>query len=141
MNSFNPLEVIENSELILVDGLWPSFHDAEVHHFFYWKGDIRPEENVWDGPDIVLDLELCALANPFFVKLRFLGCSDVKMSANNSDNIMNDLDMRYEERGFFSNGEPLPPHIAIKLKESFGFHLEFKCYGVKVLERYDQVRK
>jgi hypothetical protein len=125
MNDFNPLEVVENSELILVDGLWPYFHDAEIHHFSYWKGDIRSEEDIWEGPDIVLDLELCALANPFFVKLRFSRCDTVKMSADNPDNIMLDLDMEYEERGFFSNGEPLPPYIVVKLKESFGFHLDF----------------
>ena len=141
MSEFNPLEIVENSELIAVDGRWPNFHDAEVHYFNYWKGDMRPDEDVWEGPDIVLDLELCALECPFFVKLRFLSCSAVKMSADNPDNMMADLEMEYEERGFFSSGEPLPPYIVVKLKESFGFHLEFKCFGVEVLERYEQARK
>jgi len=141
MNDFNPLEVVTNSELIAVDGLWPSFHDAEIHHFNYWKGDMGSDEDVWEGPDIVLDLELCALENPFFVKLRFSSCCAVKMSAENPDNIMFNLGMEYEERGCFSNGEPLPPYIAVKLIESFGFHLEFKCFGVEVLDRYEEARK
>lgn len=140
MNDFNHLDVVDNSELILIGGKWPNFHDAEVHHFCYWKGDMRPDEDVWEGPDIALDLELCALKNPFFVKLKFSGCCAVKMSADNPDNIICDLGMEFEERGFFSNGQPLPPYIVVKLKQSFGFHLEFKCFHVEVLEKYEKAQ-
>ena len=141
MIEINPKKVVSNSEIILVDGEWPSFHDAEVHFFNYWKGDIRPDDNVWVGPQIIIDFELCALQFPFFVKMIFSDCTLVNMVANNPDNGMVDLQFKYEERGFFKDGKPLPPYIVVELKQPFGFHLSFKCFNIKVLERYNEIRK
>ncbi|MGH1457236.1 MAG: hypothetical protein ACRBDI_10680 [Alphaproteobacteria bacterium] len=140
MSEFNPKEDVKNSELVLVDGDWPSFHDAQVHHYSYWKGDLRPDDDVWVGSQIIIDFELCALEEPFYVKLKFSDCGEVNMSANNPDNSMYDLNMSYEKRGFFTSGKPLPPYIAVELKESFGFHLKFKCMSIDVVERYKNVR-
>jgi hypothetical protein len=141
MNKLNQKEVIQNSDLLLVDGQWPGFHDAEVHKFEYWKGDIRPEEDIWVGPDIVVELELCALKDPFFVQLKFSGCSSVSMSADNPDNIMNDLELTYEERGFYTNGEPLPPYILARSIEPFGFKFEIRCFNVAVIKCYEKHSK
>ncbi len=141
MIELNPKQAVINSELILVDQEWPNFHDAEVHFFNYWKGDLRPDDEVWVGPQIIIDFELCALEHPFFAKIKFLHCSAVSMSTDNPDNMMVDLDLSYEERGFFENGKPLPPYIIVNLTETFGFHLTLKCMGIEVLDRYDEIRK
>lgn len=140
MSELDPVEVVENSGLILVEGKWPTFHDAEIHHYSYWKGDIRSDEDVWRAPEIILDIELCALEDPFFVKLKFHGCCSIKMSADNPDNMMQDFMMKYEERGFYTSGKPLPPYIVVKLKETFGFHLQFKCFHIEVIDKYEEPR-
>lgn len=141
MNEFNPALEIAGSKLILVDGEWPNFHDAQVHFISYWKGDIRPDEDVWVGPTLEIDFELCALEKPFFAKIAFEDCSDVKLNINNPDNIMYDVEFSFEERGFYTNGEPLPPHIVVNFKDSFGLNMSFKCMKVRVLERYEDIRR
>ncbi len=141
MIEFDPKNTVTNSDLILVDNEWPSFHDAEVHFYNYWKGDLRPDDEVWVGPEIIIDFELCALEHPFFVKIKFLDCTAVQMSSDNPDNMMVDLDLSYEERGFFKNGKPLPPYIVVSLIETFGFHLTFKCFDIEIMERYEEIRK
>ena len=140
MNEFNPIGEIEKSEVILVDGKWPSFHDAEVHFISYWKGDIRPEEDVWIGPTIEIDFELCALKDPFFTKIAFYDCTSIDLNVDNPDNMMYDLVFSYEERGTYTNGKPLPPYIVVEFKDTFGLHMSFKCMQIRIIERYEHVR-
>jgi hypothetical protein len=50
MKTFDPIEDVENCQQILDYGKWPNFHDAKVHNLRIWRGDVRPEDNVWIGP-------------------------------------------------------------------------------------------
>ena len=65
MTEFDPIKHIENSELILDGGEWPNFHDSEIHELRLWRGDVRPEDDVWIGPFLEMSFELCALKDPY----------------------------------------------------------------------------
>lgn len=99
MKEFNPIEDVENGKLILDQGEWPNFHDAEVHNVNIWRGDIRPDDNVWIGPVIEATFELTALERPYIVVLKFHDCSTIRMDTFNHQNAVYDLTFRYEERG------------------------------------------
>ena len=66
MKEFNPKEDVEDAKLILDNGEWSNFHDAEVHNLNIWRGDVRPDDNVWIGPVIQVSFELCALEKPIY---------------------------------------------------------------------------
>lgn len=70
MKDFDPIEEVEDSQLILDHGEWPNFHDAEVHDLNIWRCDIRPDDNVWIGPVIKASFELCALEHPYIVVMK-----------------------------------------------------------------------
>ena len=135
MKEFNPVEVVENSQLILDDNNWPNFHDAEVHNLNIWRGDIRPEDNVWIGPVIKATFELCALKEPYLVTLKFHDCDSIRMEEFNHQNAVYDLAFRYEARGNYRDGSPLPPHIVVRFEQAFGVALSFTCFRIQVVAR------
>ena len=135
MKEFNPAEDVENSQLILDHGEWPNFHDAEVHNLNIWRGDVRPDDNVWIGPVIEASFELCALKEPYIVILKFHDCDAVRLEEFNHQNAVYDLAFKYEARGTYTNGDPLPPCISVRFEQAFGVALSFRCFRVQALER------
>ncbi len=135
MEEFDPIKHIERSALILEQGQWPNFHDAEVHYLNIWRGDVRPDDNVWIGPVIEASFELCAIENPFLAILKFHDCDAIKMEEFNHQNALYDLEFKYQERGTYSNGRPLPPNIKVTFEQAFGMALSFKCFRIEVIER------
>lgn len=135
MKQFNPIEDVEDSHLILDRGEWPNYHDAEVHHLHIWRGDIRPDNNVWIGPVIEASFELCALKNPYIVVLKFHDCDSIRMEEFNHQNAVYDLSFKYEARGTYTDGKPLPPHIRVSFEQAFGVALSFTCFRVQAIER------
>ena len=133
MKEFNPIEDIEDSDFALDNGQWPNFHDAEIHNLSIWRGDVRPDDNVWIGPVLELTLELCALKNPYMVILKFHDCESIKLDDFNHQNAAYDLKLEYEERGTLTNGEPLTPYIVVNFKQAFGAALSFKCFRVQAI--------
>ncbi len=89
MKEFDPIEDVEDSQLILAHGEWPNFHDAEVHNLNIWRGDIRPDDHVWIGPVIEATFELCALEKPYIVVLKFHDCDSLRMEEFNHQNAIN----------------------------------------------------
>ncbi len=133
---FDPLTDVEDSAIILDGGHWPNFHDAEVHTLNIWRGDIRPEDNVWIGPVIEVTFELCALKEPYFVVLRFHDCDGIRMQEFNHQNALYDLIFSFKDRGINEKtGAPLPPAIAIRFEQAFGVALTFECFRVQAIER------
>ena len=126
---------VEESRLILDHGEWPNFHDAEVRNLNIWRGDIRPEDNVWIGPVIEASFELCALQKPYIAVLKFHDCDSIRMEDFNHQNAVYDLRFNYEARGTYTNGEPLPPCISVGFEQAFGVALTFRCFRVQALER------
>jgi len=135
MKEFNPKEDVEDAKLILDNGEWPNFHDAEVHNLNIWRGDVRPDDNVWIGPVIQVSFELCALEKPYIVVLKFHDCDSIKMEEFNHQNAVYDLTFNYETRGTLTNGKPLTPYISVRFEQAFGLALSFKCFRVQVVER------
>lgn len=139
MKEFDPVTHVENSELILDHGEWPNFHDAEVLYLNMWRGDIRPEDNVWIGPIIEASFELCALEKPYIVVLKFHDCNSIRMEEFNHQNAVYDLRFTFEARGTYTNGAPLPPHILVNFEQAFGVALSFTCFRVEAIERRQAV--
>ncbi len=135
MKEFNPIEDVDDSQLILDNGEWPNFHDAEVHNLNIWRGDVRPDDNVWIGPVIRVSFELCALEKPYIVVLKFHDCDSIKLEEFNHQNAVYDLTFNYEARGTLKNGKPLTPYISVRFEQAFGLALSFKCFRVQAVER------
>ena len=133
MKEFNPKEDVEDAKLILDKVEWPNFHDAEVHNLNIWRGDVRPDDNVWIGPVIQVSFELCALEKPNIVVLKFHDCDSIKMEEFNHQNAMYDLTFNYEARGTLTNGKPMTPYISVRFEEAFGLALSFKCFRVRAV--------
>lgn len=132
---FDPVTSVINSELILVESQWPNFHDAEVHRLSIWRGDIRPEQGIWIGPQIEMTLELCALQQPFMVTLCFQDCEAIRLQDFNQQNAIYDLTFALTDRGLRPDGEPLPPFIEVRFEQAFSAQLWFRCMAIEVLSR------
>ena len=135
MKKFDPLESVENCHLIVDEGEWPNFYDAEVHNLNIWRGDVRPDEDIWIGPIIEASFELCALEKPYIAILKFHDCESIRMEEFNHQNAVYDLKFKYEARGTYTDGEQLPPYISVTFEQAFGVELSFKCFRVQALER------
>ena len=135
MQDFDPVQAVERSELILDAGAWPNFHDAELHELKIWRGDVRPEAQVWRGPVIEACFELCALQHPYMVVLRFRDCEAIEMVDFNHQNALYDLQLSYQPRGYCRDGTPLTPYICVSFEAAFGVKLSFKCFAIEALER------
>lgn len=130
MRVFDPLNEIRDCEQILDKGKWPNFHDAEVHHLNIWRGDVRPEDNVWIGPVIEMSFELCALQNPYIACLRFHDCENIELVDFNHQNAVYDLRFGFQDRGTDNNGSPLSPYIYVEFEQAFGLALSFRCMNI-----------
>lgn len=135
MRDFDPIEAVEDSHLILEHGDWPNFHDAEVEYLNIWRGDVRPDDNVWIGPVIEASFELCALEKPYIAVLRFHDCEAIRLEEFNHQNAVYDLRFTLEKRGSCTDGSPLSPYISVSFEQAFGVSLSFKCFRVQALER------
>src|SRR5579864_5610440 len=92
MAEFDPVKNVAGSSTILdSDGRWPNFHDAEVHFLNFWRGDMRPDDDVWIAATIEAKLELCALEKPFSVVIKFHDCDEIEMSDFNHSNQIQDV--------------------------------------------------
>ena len=137
MKDFDPLESVEDCHLVLDNGAWPNFHDAEVHNLNIWRGDVRPDDGVWIGPVIEVAFELCALEHPFIAVLKFHDCESIRMNEFNHQNAVFDLNFQYESRGNSADGKPLSPYIAVSFEHAFGLELSFRCFRVQAVARRD----
>ena len=138
MEEFNSIVEVENSEAILDDGSWPNFHDAIVYSLNFWRGDMRPDDNVWVTPTIEASLELDALEFPYVVDLRFHGCDHIQMEHFDHNNDIYWLSFSFEERGYYADGvTPLPPYIRVVFERGQGLQplLQFKCFRVEAVGR------
>jgi len=135
MKQFDARIDVEDSHLILDEGEWPNFHDAEVHDLNIWRGDVRPDADVWIGPVIVATFELCALKEPYIAVLKFHDCSALTMTEFNHQNAVYDLTFEYEGRGDDRQGNPLLPFVRVRFEQAFDVALSFKCFRVQAIER------
>lgn len=138
MKTFDPIVDIENSATILHDGAWPSFHDALVYSLNFWRGDMRPDEDVWVAPTIDASLELAALERPYVVDLRFHDCDDIRMEHFDHNNDIYYLSFSFEDRGHYADGvTPLRPYIRVMFERGRNLQplLKFRCFKVEAVRR------
>jgi hypothetical protein len=135
MQVFDPLNDVIHSERILDGGQWPNFHDAEVHDLNIWRGDVRPEGDVWTGPVLEVSFELYALREPFIAVLKFHDCEGISLADFNHQNAVHDLSFEYFDRGRLNDGSPMAPGIAVTFEQAFGATLSFNCARVEALGR------
>ena len=138
MEVFDPVKHVENSQAILDAGLWPNFHDAIVYSLNFWRGDIRPEDNVWVAPTIDASLELSALQFPYVVDLRFHGCDYIDVVRFDHNNDIYALSFSFEARGYYTDGiTPLKPFVRVTFERGPGQAplLQFKCFRVEAVGR------
>jgi len=135
MEEFDPIKHIKNSNLALDNGEWPTFHDAVVHNLNIWRGDVRPEDNVWIGTQMDVSFELCALQYPYIVLLRFHDCDSIKLGEYDYQNADYHLRFTFEDRGKLRDGTPMTPYIYVTFIQAINMALSFKCMRVEVLER------
>ncbi len=138
MQEFDPIVQVENSVAILDNGQWPNFHDAIVYSIDLWRGDMRPEDDVWVMPTIDASFELAALEFPYVVDLRFHGCGLIHLQHFDQNNDIFWLSFSLEDRGCYADGvTPLPPHIRVVFERGHGGQplLQFMCFRVEALGR------
>ncbi|MEO8672360.1 MAG: hypothetical protein ABI411_13675 [Tahibacter sp.] len=139
MEPFDPISHIENASRILDGTEWPNFHDAIVYSLNFWRGDLRPDENIWIFPTIEAAFELDALEFPYVVDLRFHDCSDIRMAKFDNNNDIDMLSFSFEERGFLRDGiTPLLPHVCVTLESGPGRGeplLTFRCFRIEAIGR------
>jgi hypothetical protein len=138
MKEFDPVHHIVGSSAILeADGTWPSFYESEVYSFNFWRGDLRPEDDVYISPTIEASIEMTRHEFPFVVDLKFHDCDSIEMTYFNYQNVLVELSFSFEERGFYADGvTPLPPYICVKIgTPSRTVALTFKCFKIEVVGR------
>lgn len=138
MKEFDPVHHIVGSSAILeADGTWPSFYESEVYAFNFWRGDLRPEDDVYILPTIEASIEMTTHSLPFVVDLKFHDCDSIEMSYFNYQNVIEELTFSFEERGFYADGvTPLPPYICVKIgTPKHTVALKFKCFKIEVVGR------
>lgn len=138
MEPFNPAVNVENANAILDGGEWPNFHDAIIYSLNIWRGDTRPEQNIWVFPTIEASFELGALEHPYVVDMRFHDCSHIRLTHFDHTSDIYMLSFAFESRGFYKDGvTPLPPYISVTFERGHGWEpmLSFKCFRVEALRR------
>jgi hypothetical protein len=140
---FDPVRHIRNASLILdANQQWPNFHDAEVLNMNIWRGDLRPDDQVYTFPVIDLAFWLEALEKPFRVDLRFHGCESINITDFNYQNPIMELDFAWRDRGFFADGKtPLPRSIEVRITPGFRLGIEFSCFEIEVFSRSPEVTR
>ena len=136
---------IENyHKLTALFGCWPSWHDAQVVDLHYWRGDVKSGD--WDDSNVfpVLTTKLIVLRavqtrpqinDPdVLVTIRFHDVTDFSMENFNHVNQIIDFTVVLEERGFFTNGEKLPPYLVVSFSPGFGMSASFRCFRIEVLD-------
>jgi len=138
MMPFDPVENVENAKALLDGGEWPNFHDAIVYSLNFWRGDMRPDDNIWVASTIEASLALNALEHPYVVDLRFHDCDQIRMANFDHNNDIYMLSFSFEPRGFYADGvTPLSPYFRVTF-ESGGIQeplLSFKCFRVEAIRR------
>ncbi len=133
--AFDPRQdAIGGSALIRADGEWPNFHDAALHRLLFDRGDLRPEDDVWIGAWIVVELETLAERMPERIVLKFHDVDEVRLAGFNHASDIQDLTFETVARGTYADGvTPLPPWIRVSFVPGFGADLSFLCFRVEVL--------
>jgi Immunity protein 50 len=128
--------IVENAPLLVRHfGEWPSFHDAEVLDVHCWRGRIKPGD--WDDSNVMPVVTMKILftrATDVAATFRFHDVEQITIDGFNHNNMIADFTVTTEERGFFTNGEKLPPWRVVSITRAFGMAASFRCMRIEVLD-------
>jgi hypothetical protein len=135
-----PIEdLVENASLLIehFNG-WPSFHDAEVIDIHCWRGTANvgewTERSVF--PVVTMKI-LIPRKQDHVVTLRFHNVGEITVDGFNHINQIFDFTVAIEERGFYTNGEKLPPFLVVTMTRAtreVGMAALFRCFRIEVLD-------
>ena len=133
-----PYALIEGHEDVLARfGLWPSFHDGEVHRLIL--DSTRRDQNGSRYPTIELDLRGWIMTNEttddgFYrcrfdsvVRFLFEGVSDVELDGLNHQNVISCLGLELQQA---ENGQV---QLGVELEHCYGLSGSFRAAQARVL--------
>ena len=137
--------LVDGSEILrrFYGDAWPCFHDAEVVEVHLWRGYLYPGD--WDNRNVfpVLTLKVLILeatqpgatgsGNNLLATLRFYDVDSVRLQDFNHNTSIVGFKLRQQERGFYTNGEPLPPSLLVTVEQGFGLSASFSCARLEVV--------
>jgi hypothetical protein len=130
-----------SGKLTNVFGYWPSFHDAEVLDLHFTRGNVEPENGLYDFPILTLRIHVWQLTKNVDSKgylillhhtlttLKFRDVSDFQMQGFNHQNAMMELVLASQERS-----EGPSPYFSVELVPAFGMSASFNCLGIEVVD-------
>ena len=132
--------IVGSEKLVGIFGYWPSFHDAEILELHFARGDVRPDDAVYDFPSLTLKIHVFEMTKEvdsrgYFIlrhhmltTLEFRDVDAFEMQGFNHQNAMMELIIRREER------EQRPsPNFAVQIDPAFGMGASFTCLSVEVV--------
>ena len=129
-----------SQKLTSIFGYWPSFHDAEIIDFHFWRGDFDPKQERYVFPVLTVKLHVWELTKEvdqrgFLVlrhhtlsTLRFHNVEEFRMQGFNHQNAIFELFIEQQER---TDGPS--PFFSVEFRPSFGMGAAFRCYQIEVL--------
>ena len=134
--------LIQGSEKLTgIFGYWPSFHDAEVIDFHFWRGEVEPDEqryvfpvltvklHVWKLTDQTDERGYLVLRHHRLTTLRLHDVDEFSMEGFNNQNAIFELFIEQRER---SDGPS--PFFFVEFKPAFGMRASFRCFRVEVVD-------
>jgi hypothetical protein len=118
---------IDNAHLVLrVFGVWPSFHDAEIHSIS--MNQEGPTMDVvihhWTMTDQIDAKGSYILKNHTLTTFRFFEFSELDLKWFAFQNVLQELEIVES---------PTPPHFTVHMPSSVGCEASFKCARVGIL--------
>lgn len=122
---------------------WPCFHDAEIVEVHLWRGHLYPGD--WDDRNVfpILTLKVLILeatqpgatgsGNDLLATLRFYDVDSIRLQVFNHNNSIVGFKLRQRKRGFYTNGELLPPSLLVTVEQGFGLFAYFSCARMEVV--------
>jgi hypothetical protein len=129
-----------SQKLTGIFGYWPSFHDAEIIDFQFWRGDVDPDQKRYVFPVLTVKLHVWELSKEvdqrgFIVlrhhtlsTLRFHHVEEFSMEGFNHQNAIFELFIEQKER---TDGPS--PFFSVEFRPAFGMGAAFRCYQIEVL--------
>jgi hypothetical protein len=108
-----------------------------------WRGYVHPGD--WGDRNVfpILTLKILILeatqpsasgtGNDVLVTLRCHGIDQVRLQDFNHNNSIVGLAVSQQPRGFYTNGEPLPPSLLVTIEQGFGLFGSFSCTRMEVV--------
>lgn len=134
--------IVGSEKLTTIFGYWPSFHDAEVLELHFLRGNVQPEQGIYEFPCLILKIHLWRLTKEVDSKgylvlrdhtLTTLKFTDVaeefQMQGFNHQNAMMSLSLERRERS-----EGASPFFAVTVEPAFGMGASFECLGIEVVD-------